>query len=84
MVNHKYILLLQNCYLQIVFPTAIDKDGITPYLPIPIGRSLQPPGLLATTKRMLRHPIYQCQLEGGFNPLAYQLLLKGCYDTLFC
>ena len=69
-VNHQYFLLLQNCYLQIVFPAVIDKDGITPYLPIPIGRRLRPPGLSATTERMPQQPIYQCQLEGGYDPLV--------------
>ena len=54
-----------------------------PYLPIPIGRRLRPPSLLVTTEWMLQHPIYQCQLEGGYNPLVYQLRLKGCYNTLF-
>ena len=58
-VNHQYILLLQNCYLQIVFSAATNKDGITPYLPIPIGRRIQPPGLSAMTERILHHPIYQ-------------------------
>ena len=29
-VTHQYFLLLQICYLQIVFPTTTDKDGITP------------------------------------------------------
>ena len=47
-----------------------DKDGTTPYLPATIGRKLQPPGLSATTKRMLLHPIYQPLLEGGYDPLA--------------
>ena len=56
--NHQYFLLLQNCYLQIVFPPATDKDRITPYLKATIGRRIQPPGLSATTERMLRHPIY--------------------------
>ena len=83
-VNHQYVLLLQNFYLQIVFPAATDKDGITPCLPIPIGRRLRTLILSATTERMLRHPIYQCQLEGGYDPLVYQLVLKGCFDTLFC
>ena len=77
-VNHQYVLLLQNCYLQIVLPAAIDKDGITPCLTIPIGRRLPPPSLSATNERTLRDPIYQCQLEGGYDPLVYQLLLKGC------
>ena len=50
---------------------------------MPIGRRLRLPGLSATTEIMLQHPIYQCQLEGGYNPLVYQLQLKGCYNTLF-
>ena len=82
-VNHQYLLLLQNCYLQIIFPIATNKDGITPYLLETTGRRLRPPGLSATTKRILQHPIYQLLLEGGYVPLVYQLLLKGCYDTLF-
>ena len=75
-VNHQYVLLLQNYYLQIIFLAAIDKDGFTPYLPETTGRSQRPPGLSATTKRMLRHPVYQQPLEGGYDPLVYQLLLK--------
>ena len=82
-VNHQYILLLQNCYLQIVLPASTDKDVITPCLLIPIGRRLRPPGLSSTTERMLQHPVYQCQLEGGYNPPVYQLPLKGCYNNLF-
>ena len=76
-VNHQYVLLLKNYYLQIVFLAATDKDGITLYLPATTGRRLQPPGLSATTERMLRHPIYQLPLEGVYDPLIYQLLLKG-------
>ena len=53
------------------FPVAKDKDGITPCLPIPIGRILRPPGLSATTERMPQHPIYHFQLEGGYDPLVY-------------
>ena len=82
-VNHQYVLLLQNGYLQIVFPISIDKDGITPYLPATTRRRLCPPGLSATTERMLRHPIYHQRLEGGYESLVYQLRLKGCYNTLF-
>ena len=41
-VNRQYVLLLQNCVLQIVF-------------------------LLLQT-RMVLHPIYQYQLEGGYEP----------------
>ena len=52
-VNHQYVLLLQNCYLQIVLHTVTDKDGITPYLPATTGRRLRPPSLLATIERML-------------------------------
>ena len=66
-----------------IFSCYYNKDGITPYLPIPIGRRLQPPSLLATTERILQRPIYQFQLEGGYNPLVYQLQLKGCYDIVF-
>ena len=65
------------------FPCFYRHDGITPYLLATTGRRLWPFGLSATTKRMLRHPIYQLPLEGGYDPLVYQLLLKGCYDTLF-
>ena len=77
-VNHQYFLLLQNCYLQIVFPATTDKDGITPYLPATTWRMLRAHGLSSTTERMPRHPIYQLPLEGGYDPLVYQLLLKGC------
>ena len=71
MVNHQYILLLQTCYLQIVFPNAIEKDVITPYLPANTGRRLWPPGLSATAERILWHPIYQLPLEGGYDLLGY-------------
>ena len=91
-VNDQYRLLLQNCYLQIVFPAATDKDGITPYLPIPIGRRLRPLGLSAMTERILQHPIYQFQLEGCYSPLVYQLqhpagllptLAPPCHPDMF-
>ena len=82
-VNHQYVLLLQNCYLQIVFPIAIDKDGITPYLPTTIGMRIRTPDLSATTEMILQHHTYQQPLEGGYDPLVYQILVKGCYDTLF-
>ena len=51
-------------------PAYIDKDGTTPYLPTTIGRRLRPPCLSSTTERMLRHPVYQLPMEGGYNPLA--------------
>ena len=69
-VNHQYFLLLQNCYLQIVFLAFTDKDGITPYLPATTGRSLRPLDLSATTERMLQHPINQLPLERAYDPLA--------------
>ena len=33
--------------------------------------------------RMVLHPIYQQLMEAGYNPLVYQLLLKGCFYTPF-
>ena len=50
-------------------PATTDKDGTTPYLLETTGRRIQPPILLATTDRMLLHPIHQLLLEGGYNPL---------------
>ena len=52
-VNNQYVLLLQNCYLQIVFPTTTDKDGITPYLLAATGRRLGTHFLPANTERIL-------------------------------
>ena len=83
-VNHQYFLLLENCYLQIVFPATTDKDGIIPSLLETTRRRLWPPRLSGTTERMLQHPISQLLMEGGYDPLVYKILLKGCYDTLFC
>ena len=54
--------------------TPTDKDGISPYLPATTGRRLRPPVFSATINRMLLHPIYQLQLEGGYDPLASLLL----------
>ena len=64
-------------------PTTTDKDGTTPYLPTTTGRRIRPHSLSATIERMLLHPIYHQLLEGGYDPLVYQLVLKGCFYILF-
>ena len=51
-------------------PATINKDGTAPYLPTTTGRSLGHPGLSATTESMFLYPIYQPQLEGGYEPLV--------------
>ena len=63
-----YWLQLKGCY-NTLFTNANWKEDRTP-------------GLLATTERMLQHPIYQFQLEGGYNPLVYQLQIKGGNNPL--
>ena len=77
MVNHQYFLLLQNYYLQIVFPTTIDKDGITPYLLATTGRRLRPPSLSVVTERMLRHPIYQLPVASFHTPGLHGRILQA-------
>ena len=77
------LFILQNYIYKQFMPVAIDKDTTTPYLPTTTGRRLRPSSLSSTTERMLIHHIYQQQLEGGYDPLVYQLLLKGCFYTLF-
>ena len=47
-----------------------DKDATTPYLLTTTRRRLRPPGSSATIERMLRHPIYQRPMEGGYDPHA--------------
>ena len=54
-------------------PATTEKDSTTPYLSATTRRRLRPHGLSATTERMLRHPIYQLSLEGGYDPLARML-----------
>ena len=56
-----YKLQLKGCY-NTIFTNSNWKEDTTQY---------NPPGLSATTERMLQHPIYQFQLEGGYNPLVY-------------
>ena len=73
-VNHQYFLLLQNYIYKYFFPTTIDKDGTTPYLPVTTGRMIQPPILSVVSERMLWHLVYQLPLEGGYDPLIGMLL----------
>ena len=56
--NHQYFLLLHNYIYKYLFPATTNKHGTTPYLPTTTGMRIQPPGLSATTKRILIDPIY--------------------------
>ena len=67
--NYEYIKETFSYKINSLGVWAIDKDGITPCLPIPTRMRLRPPDLSATAERMLQNPIYQCQLEGGYDTL---------------
>ena len=57
--------------------------GKPPILPITAKLYFTNSFCLLLQTRMVLHPIYQQLLERGYDPLVYQLLRKGCYDTLF-